>query len=130
MDKIRRKRFSFRERGRSFRYAFNGIQYVIRSQHNFGIDLIAAVIAVGMGLLFRLNETEWGLMILACGFVLFAEVANTAIESLVDMVSPQFNEQAGRIKDIAAGAVLIAAITAAIIGIVIFLPKIYCFISS
>jgi diacylglycerol kinase len=76
------------------------------------------------GFIFKLNLVEWGLVIFAIGLVLVSELMNTAIESFVDVISPEYSEKAGFIKDVAAGAVLIAAIISVIIGIIIFLPKI------
>ncbi len=80
--------------------------------------------AVTLGFLLKINTFEWLIVIVVISLVLAAETFNTAIEYLVDMVSPEENKTAGKIKDIAAGAVLITAIGALITGIIIFLPKI------
>ena len=124
MDQGPEKKISISERLRSFAFAFKGLHYVIRSQHNFLIHLVIAGIVVIAGLVCRLNTTEWCMIIFAIAMVLSMEVINTAIEKLVDLVSPGYNEQAGMVKDIAAGAVLIVAIAAIISGIIIFFPKI------
>jgi diacylglycerol kinase (ATP) len=116
--------FSLKARIGSFRFAFRGILYALRTQHNLWIHLCTAVLAVVMGIVLRISITEWLFVCFAIGFVLAAEIVNTAIEKLVDLVSPDWKESAGRIKDLAAGFVLIAAITALIAGAVIFLPKI------
>lgn len=117
-------RFSVKKRMLSFRYAFSGIKAAIRTQHNIWIHLTAAVLVLVFGFLFRLSTFEWIAISMAIGMVLSAEIFNSAIELLTDMVSPEINPKAGRVKDMAAGAVLIAAITAAVIGLIIFAPKI------
>lgn len=113
-----------RKRMLSFKYAFKGIWVVVSSEINFQIHLIAAIIALIMGFYFNLTKGEWIVILLCFAIVMAAEAINSAIEKLVDLVSPGIHPQAGKIKDIAAGAVLITAIIAAIIGCIIFLPKI------
>jgi len=107
----------------SFKYAVKGIGLLFKSEPNAIIHLIAGIIAIGMGFFFDIQLYEWYAVIFAIGFVISAEAFNTAIEYLTDLVSPDYHELAGKTKDVAAGAVLIAAITAALIGILIFLPK-------
>jgi diacylglycerol kinase (ATP) len=119
--------FSIRRRLRSFRFAFKGIAFAFRTQHNLWIHLVAGVVAVGTGILLHISRTEWLFIVFAIGFVITSELFNTAIEHFVDLASPEWNEKAGRIKDVAAGAVLIAAITALVTGLVIFAPKVLCF---
>lgn len=116
-------KFSIKARIKSFRYAFKGITYVFANEHNMWIHLLATVCVMCAGFYFHLNITEWLFISLAIGLVIAAELVNSAIEKVVDFISPNFNEQAGLIKDIAAGAVLVCAIAAAIIGLIIFLPK-------
>jgi diacylglycerol kinase len=77
------------------------------------------------GILFAISIAEWMLCLLCFGLVITAEMLNTAIENLVDLASPQKHVLAGKAKDIAAGAVLVAAIVAAIVGLIIFLPKVW-----
>ncbi len=117
-------RFSFQKRVQSFKYAFKGIAHVFANEHNMWIHLIAAFCVVFAGFYFKVDTTEWLMIIVSIGMVIAAELFNSAIEKMVDLVSPGRNEKAGLIKDIAAGAVLICAITAAVIGCIIFLPKI------
>lgn len=112
-----------KRRIRSFLYAFRGIYFLFREQPNAWIHLVAAIGVIIAGFLCHLSTIEWGLVIFAIGLVFSAELFNSAIEGIVNKVSPEFNPLAGKIKDLAAGAVLVAAITAAIIGVVIFLPK-------
>jgi diacylglycerol kinase len=118
--------FSLKKRISSFKYAINGLKTVLVTQANFMIHLIAAVIVTAAGLFFQISIWEWSILVLTITMVLALEVFNTAIEKLIDLVSPDYNILAGKIKDIAAGAVLIASLGAAIIGFAIFLPKILC----
>lgn len=116
--------FTLRKRLRSFRYAFHGIQLLIRYEHNAWIHCFAAVCVITAGFLTGLSAMEWIVVIFAIGMVLAAEAVNSSIEALADLVSPGYNEAIKRTKDLAAGAVLILAIAAAIIGMIIFIPKI------
>lgn len=118
------KKFSFPERIKSFSNAFRGIFFAFKTQHNIWIHSLAIVVVVIAGFIFKLDVMEWGLVVLAIGLVLAAEMINTAIEWLIDLVSPDYSEKAGLIKDVAAGAVLIAAVISVIIGAIVFLPKI------
>ena len=117
-------RFSIRKRILSFKYALDGIIYLIKSQHNAWIHLFAAIAVIISGLYFSISKTEWVLLTLTIGVVFTAEAFNTAIEMIMDKISPDYDKTAGRIKDIAAGAVLIAAIAAVIVGGLVFIPKI------
>lgn len=116
--------FSIRKRIRSFGYALNGIRLLVLHEHNAWIHLLAAVCVVGAGFFFHLSLSEWVAVVIVIGLVIFAEAVNSAIEVLCDLVSPEYNEAIGRVKDLAAGAVLLLAIAAAIVGILIFFPKI------
>ena len=117
------KKFSVAKRLKSFSYAFNGLKCFFKTQHNVWIHLCVLKVVIIAGFYFNISTAEWIYISLAAGFVLVAEAFNTSIEVLVDLVSPQHNEKAGLIKDIVAGAVLISSITAAIVGTIIFLPK-------
>ncbi len=117
------KKFSISRRIKSFGYAFRGIFFAFKTQHNIWIHLLAIIVVLTAGFLFELTLLEWGLVVLVIGLVLVSEMINTAIEWLVDLVSPEYKEKAGLIKDVAAGAVLIAAIISVIIGAIVFLPK-------
>jgi len=108
---------------RGFGYAFNGIWHATATQLNFRVHLVAALAAVFVGCILHISNNEWLWIILCIGMVLVAELFNTAIEFLTDLVSPEYNKKAGLVKDISAGAVLITAITALIVGLIIFLPK-------
>ncbi len=108
---------------RSFGFAFKGVAYATSSQLNFRIHLGATVLALLMGYFLQISASEWLWVALCIALVLVTEIFNTMIETLTDLVSPGYNEKAGHIKDMSAGAVVIAAIFALITGLVIFLPK-------
>jgi diacylglycerol kinase (ATP) len=105
---------------RSFYYALRGLRFAIKEQPNFQIHVVIAIVVVAAGLHFMIREAEWIAVLLAMGLVFTAELINTAIENLVDMVSPQRHPLAGKIKDIAAGAVLVAGVVAGAVGIIVF----------
>jgi diacylglycerol kinase (ATP) len=109
----------------SFTYAIKGIYLLLATQRNAWIHLAATILVIFGGFYFSISTTEWMAVIFSIGIVFAAEAFNTAIEQLVDLVSPEVNKSAGRIKDLAAGAVLFAAIAAAIAGIIIFGPKFF-----
>lgn len=111
-------------RARSFKYAFKGIRLMLKNQPNFYIQLTFALAALLLSYLLGLSRSEFLWIIISIGIVLSAEMVNTAIEKITDLVQPEYDEKAGQIKDIAAGAVLVLAITAAAIGLLIFIPRI------
>lgn len=108
----------------SFGYAFEGIFEVIRSQPNFIIHFLAAFVAIIAGFYFTISATEWCFVIGCIAIVFGAETFNTAIEHLTNLVSPDYHILAKKTKDAAAGGVLFIAIGAALVGLIIFLPKI------
>jgi diacylglycerol kinase (ATP) len=108
---------------RSFGYAFKGISYAAVTQLNFRVHLVAMLTAVAMGFALHISVNEWQWIMLCITLVLVTELFNTAIETLTDLVSPGYNEKAGRVKDVAAGAVVITALFALLTGLIIFLPK-------
>lgn len=118
---------SLRKRANSFRYAFQGLSDLFRSQPNARIHLAVAVLTVGAGFFFGISSSEWLVLIGWMAAVIALEAINTALEYLTDLVSPQQHPLAGKAKDAAAAAVLIAAIGAAISGLLVFLPKIAAF---
>uniref|UniRef100_UPI00404719A4 diacylglycerol kinase family protein n=2 Tax=Roseivirga sp. TaxID=1964215 RepID=UPI00404719A4 len=116
------KPFSLKARIKSFRFALDGLKYVIYNEHNFRIHLFAALVVIALGFYLQITSADWLWLIVAIGLVMVAEIINSAIENLVDLISPQQQKKAGLIKDMAAAAVLIASITAAIIGVLTFYP--------
>ncbi|NDW12812.1 diacylglycerol kinase family protein [Bacteroides sp. 214] len=121
------KPFRLKDRLRSFVYAWQGIIILIRNEHNAWIHLFAVITVTALGFIFSITATEWIAVILCFGLVLAAEAFNTAIEKFVDHVSTEHHPILGKVKDLAAGAVLICAIAAAIVGLIIFLPYIMSF---
>ncbi len=124
MTHKKHKKFSVKKRLLSFKYAFRGIGFMIQTQHNARIHLIATIIVIFLGVTLKVSLTEWCLLIFAIGIVLSSELFNTSIEFLTDLLSPEYQKKAGTVKDIAAGAVLISAIASAIIGLIVFLPRV------
>jgi diacylglycerol kinase (ATP) len=117
------KTFSWRKRARSFKFAIEGIATLLRSEHNAWIHSAAALLAIILGALLHISAMEWCVVIICIASVLSAEAVNTAVEALADKLSPEPHPLIKRAKDVAAGAVLLVAIAALIIGIIIFLPK-------
>lgn len=107
-----------------FNFAFKGLNYTFITQLNFRVHCFATLLITGLCFYLGLSTAEWLWIIAAMSVVLIAELVNTAIETLVDLVSPEFNIKAGIVKDVSAAAVLVAAIMALITGILILLPKI------
>ena len=112
----------WRARGKSFACAGRGIVLIVRTQVNARIHLLATVLVIAAGFALRIARSEWCMLAAAIGMVWIAEAANTAIEFLADRIAREHDEAIRRAKDVAAGSVLLAAITAAIIGIVILSP--------
>ena len=118
-----RSPIDFRKAARSFRYATQGILDLFRFENNARIHLFAAIAVVVAGFYFQLSRTEWALIIIQIALVWAAEAFNTALEKLADVVSPDYHPLIKSVKDLAAGGVLIVAIAAAIVGTLIFYPK-------
>jgi len=107
---------------RSFGPALKGMKTAVVSENNFHIHLTGAIVVIALGWYFHLQRNDWLWLNAAIGLVFITEYLNTAIEKLTDLVSPQHDERAGKVKDIAAGAVLMAAIIAIVIGVLVFFP--------
>lgn len=114
---------SLRQRIDSFRYAFQGMADLFRTQPNSQFHLAAAVLVVGAGYWLQLSRIEWVAIVLCIALVIALEALNTGLEYLTDLVSPDYHPLAGKAKDAGAAAVLIGAIGAAIVGLLIFGPK-------
>ena len=110
--------------GNSFKYAGAGIFSAFKSELNMQVHLVVMLLVILCGIIFNISLDEWRLCVILFGVVIGAEIFNTAIETVVDLVMPNINEKAKLAKDLAAGAVLIIAISAAIVGLTIFLPYI------
>jgi diacylglycerol kinase (ATP) len=125
MEKLsEKKRFSLVARARSFNHAFRGIGIIFKTQHNAWLHALIAGIVIVLGFAYRISEGEWALVILAITSVLAAESFNTAIEIDIDLTSPNYHPYARDTKDVASATVLITAVGAAVVGAIIFLPKI------
>ncbi len=119
-----RNPFSFERLLRAFTYAIQGLWYAVKTEKNFQIHLIAALVVSACGFAFKLNKVEW-LFILLCIFgMLSLELLNSAIEKTVDLVTDEIRPLAKQAKDLAAGAVLVYAVMTVVIGLLIFIPKI------
>lgn len=116
--------FSIKARLRSFGFAFEGITAFFRTQHNALMHACATVVILPIAVYCKISSEKWMALLIAIALVWMAELFNTAIEKICDLVSPQRSAQVKFIKDVSAAAVLIAAILACIIGLIIFIPEI------
>ncbi len=117
--------FNFKKIFKSFGYAGHGIRQLIRHEQNARVHLLATIVVVTAGFIVGLDRYEWIGICIAIGMVWSAEAFNTAIEKLVDLFSPERHPQAGLVKDLAAGGVLICAVIAVCIALFIFTPHLY-----
>jgi len=127
MEKTQNKqrgKYPIKKQLMSFKYAFNGLKIFIKEEHNAIIHVLIACCVVIAGFLFKISTVEWIAVIFCIALVLALELINSAIENTIDFISEEKNETFKKIKDLSAGAVLIAAIASAVVGGIIFLPKI------
>ncbi|MDR2824210.1 MAG: diacylglycerol kinase family protein [Prevotellaceae bacterium] len=110
---------------RRFGYAFKGIFAAFKSETHLKVHTVIALTVCFLGFVFNISATEWAICLLCIGLVIGMELLNTAIEKVVDLISPQYNALAGAAKDIAASAVLVCAIVSIVIGMIIFAPKVF-----
>jgi len=108
----------------SFAYAFNGLGILIKGELNAIIHLVAAIAVIIAGIFFHIEIYQWAMVVFAIGFVFAMELINTAIERMADFVSPEKKQAIKIIKDLSAAAVLVSAITALVVGLIIFVPLI------
>lgn len=109
----------------SFKYAISGIIAALKEEPNMGFHFLAALIVVALGFFFGISKIEWLIIIMLFGLVFSVELTNTAIEAVVDHFTSSEHQGAKLAKDISAGAVLVSALTAAVIGAIIFIPYIF-----
>lgn len=109
---------------RSFKYAFEGIVTGIKEEQNMKIHISIMILVIIFGIILKISKIEWIICIILFGLVISMELINTAVENTVDLITKEKNEQAKIAKDVAAGAVLVSAIASAIIGLIIFVPKV------
>jgi len=107
-----------------FKYALHGIAHVFKNEQNFKIHFLTAIFVIAASIFFKIDQTEWLIIIIAITSVITLELLNSAVEYVCNFVSPEYHEKIKIIKDASAGAVLITAIGALIMGLVIFLPKV------
>ena len=119
-----KKAWSLVRRAQSFSHAFRGIRLFFVTTPNAWIHIFAALVVVIAGFYFEVSPFEWLALVLVMGLVLVAEAFNTAIEIDMNLTSPQFHPYARDTKDVAAGAVLLSALTAVAVGLIVFLPKV------
>ena len=106
----------------SFQYAFAGLWHALRTQRNARIHLLAVVAVTAMGLWLRLDASQWAVLALTVALVFFAEMLNTVVESLTDMITTEYHPLAKVVKDVSAGAVLVTAIASVVVGLLILGP--------
>ena len=109
----------------SFRFAFSGLRYALRTQRNTRIHLSIAAAVVALGVWLNLPFTQWAILALTVGFVLVGEMLNTVAETLVDLISPGYHPLAKIVKDVTAGAVLLTAIISVIVGLLVLGPPLW-----
>ena len=105
---------------KSFLFAIQGFRTAIATERNIKVMLAVGACAIVAGLALQLDLLSWAIVLLCCGVVIMAELLNTAIETVVDLVSPEFHPLAGRAKDIAAAAVWVLSVIVAIVGVLVF----------
>ncbi len=120
-----RERFSIVRRAKSFVHAGRGLRIFFATTHNAWVQIAILIIAVIGGIAFDISRTEWLALVLASGLVLTAEAINTAIEIDINLTSPDHHPFARDTKDVAAGAVLLSAITALVVAFLVFGPHVY-----
>lgn len=109
----------------AFKYAFNGIVNAIKEERNMKIHLVAVIVVIFLGFVYKISKVEWMICIVLFGLVISSELINTAIEKTVDLVTREENELAKVAKDVAAGAVLVNAVISVVIAVIIWFPKIF-----
>lgn len=124
------KKNYFIRRTYSFRYALTGIKTLILTQPNAQIHFVVSVFLTFLGILMHLNWLEWSLISLCMGLVWVAESLNTAVEFMVDLVSPDYHELAKKAKDVAAAGVLLAATAAICVGLFVLGPRLWTLLGS
>ena len=122
-NRMNSNKFSLKSRIGSFKFAFRGLWSLLKNEHNSRIHFLAAIVAIALGLILKINPYEWSLLIIVIGIVFLTELLNSSLETLADIVDPDWNERIRKAKDYAAAAVLISAIIAVVAGGLIFIPK-------
>ena len=114
-----------KNRIKSIGFALRGALFLIRTERSIKIQVVIALLVTAAGFYYEISTTEWIVQVLAIALVLGVEGLNTAIEKIADYIQPQYDQKIGFIKDISAGAVMLVAIAAAVIGLIIYIPKVF-----
>jgi diacylglycerol kinase len=109
----------------SFRYAFSGLWYALRTQRNTRVHVCIAILAILLGIVLRISTVEFAMIFVAITGVFIAEMFNTVFELCIDLASPEYNPLAKIAKDVAAGAVLLSAMLSVVIGLLVFGPHLW-----
>ncbi|MCK9324645.1 MAG: diacylglycerol kinase family protein [Bacteroidales bacterium] len=117
------RRFSLTDRIKSFRFAFKGLRWLFTEEHNSWIYLLVIAVLIPLCIILHLSPLEWALIAYSIGSVIAAEIFNTAIERLADRITSETDLVIGKVKDLAAAGVLVTAVVAAVIGLIILVPK-------
>ena len=125
LSRVEKKRFSLVARIKSANHAWRGIRILFASGHNVWVYVFFSFVVIYLGTILGVSTTEWTILVLTMGVVFVTETINTAIEIDMDLTSPSFHPYARDTKDVAAGAALLSVLMAMVIGVIIFLPKIY-----
>lgn len=118
------QKFSIRKRIESFSHAIAGVRRFIGREHNARIHLFATIAVIGVARILDVSATDWAILAVVTGLVWVAEILNTCVEKIADLITLETHPEIKAIKDLAAGAVLVAAIVAVVVGSFIFIPKI------
>ena len=110
---------------KSFLFAVQGFRTAVATERNIKVMIVVGVLAVVSGALVGLDPLSWAIVLLCCGVVIMAELFNTAVETVVDLVSPEFHPLAGRAKDIAAAAVWFLSAVVAVVGVIVFANAVF-----
>lgn len=130
VSKGKKKTYSIKRLGNSFKYAWEGIKSAYKTEQNILIHTIVAILVLFVGIIVKLSYIEFAIVFLVIGLVITAEMFNTSIENAIDMAMPSIHPLAKAAKDVASGAVLFSAIIAVIVGCFIYIPKIIEFIEK
>ncbi len=125
---MKQQNFSLFNRIESFKFAFNGLKILVREEHNSRVHLLVGICVLILGALLGISTLEWIAIVFAIGFVIALETINSVIENMADFISPEKHGKIKKMKDLSAAAVLISVITAVVIGLIVFLPKLVQFI--
>lgn len=119
------QKFSIIDRAKSFKYAFNGLKLFFVNEHNGRVHLFAAIVAITLSFYLKLSALEWIAVLMVIAIVIIAEIINSAIEKLADVVTREYHPKIKIVKDLGAAGVLVAAFLAVAVGLIIFMPKLF-----